>query len=90
MKNFRQINERNQVTIPANILRAVGLKPGDIVEVEQRGLELTLKPRKMEEQFHEEDWEALGELVNKQVKSGDYKEYPSVAEAREHYKKGKR
>ena len=87
MGKLRQINDRNQITIPANLLKSVGLKPGDLLELEARGTNLILKPRKLEEPLESEDWKALDQLVSRQVRDKEYTEYPSPRKARSHLKK---
>ena len=39
------ISSKNQITLPARMLREIGLKPGDQVAVERNGLRLILHPR---------------------------------------------
>ena len=39
------ISSKNQITLPARLLREIGLKPGDQLAVEQDGLRLILHPR---------------------------------------------
>ncbi len=39
------ISSKNQITIPARLLREMGLKPGDQLAVELDGLRLILHPR---------------------------------------------
>jgi len=90
MRNIRQINDRNQITLPVSILRSVGLKHGDYIEVKARGSELVLKHKKVEDVFSDEDWDALDKLVRRQVKAREYTEYSSVSRARAHLKKTKK
>jgi DNA replication initiation complex subunit (GINS family) len=44
-----------------------------------------LKSRKVANPFKDEDWQALGELANRQVKNKEYVEYNSIAKARAKY-----
>ena len=39
------ISSKNQITLPARLLREMGLKPGDQLAVELDGLQLILHPR---------------------------------------------
>ncbi len=39
------ISSKNQITLPARLLREIGLKPGDQLAVELDGLRLILHPR---------------------------------------------
>ncbi len=87
MNKLRQINQKNQITLPAGLLKAAGIKPGDFLEPTARGSEIILKPVRLEESFCEDDWEALEECVCRQVKKKKYKEYSSLKDAREHLKK---
>lgn len=90
MKNIRQINERNQITLPAYILKSVGLKHGDFIEVEARETELILKPKKIDDALTESDWNTLDKLVKKQIKAKEFKEYPSLSKAKLHLERIKK
>ena len=87
MRNIRQINERNQITLPAHILKVVGLKQGDFIEVAVKDTELVLKPKRMDDALTERDWNDLNKLVQKQIKAHAYTEYTSPSKARVHLKK---
>jgi len=87
MNKLRQINGKNQITLPAGLLKAAGIKPGDFLEPTARGSEIILKPVRLEESLCEEDWEALEACVCRQVKKKKYKEYSSLKDAREHLRK---
>ncbi len=87
MGKLRQINERNQITIPASLLKSIGAKTGDLMEFELKGENLVLKPRKIEEKLEAQDWDNLDELISQQVKKGNYREYSSPHKARGHFKR---
>jgi AbrB family looped-hinge helix DNA binding protein len=90
MKNIRQINDRNQITLPPYILKSVGLKQGDFIEVEARETELILKPKSIDDVLTESDWNTLDKLVKKQIKAKEFKEYHSIAKAKLHLKRIKK
>jgi len=90
MGNIRRINFRNQITLPVKILRSVGLKYGDYIEVKARGSELVLKKKKVGGTLSYDDWESAEKLVRSQVKAREYTEYSSVSRARAHIKKTKK
>jgi len=84
---MRQINQKNQVTLPAHLLKSLGVKSGDFIEVELKGSNLILKPKRVEDVFTKADWKALDELVTRQVKAKEFTEYSSPEKARSHIKK---
>jgi len=61
------VSERGQITLPANIRKRLGLKPGGMVTLEERRGELVLKPAAIVELqiYSEEDvarWNEEDEL----------------------------
>lgn len=81
---IRPIGRRNQVTLPAELLKRLSLKPGDLVDFEPREEGILLRPVaivKKEEAWHEEDLDAIEELIEKQVRKGQYLEFDSSKKA---------
>ena len=81
---LRQISRRNQLTLPADLLARLGLRPGDWVEVRAEGPSVILRPRVVEDPYTQEDLRALGRLVRRQRKAGQYKEFKTAAATLHH------
>lgn len=47
MKNISQVSPRGQVTLPASVRKALGLKPGDILLVEVEEGRVVLEPARV-------------------------------------------
>ncbi len=87
MALLRKVNERNQITIPPQILRKLGVRRGDYVEIESKDHQIVLYPKTVEDRFSESDWGLLETIVKKQVKAKQYKDYKNLKGARSHLKK---
>jgi AbrB family looped-hinge helix DNA binding protein len=65
-RHVTRINKRNQVTIPAEMLRDLGLEPGDEVEVEEAGGKLAVtklsRPAKTKQEYLDAIERASGSL----------------------------
>ena len=57
-----RILNRNLVTIPKEIVRALQIRPGDYVKVEQEGNGVRLVPVVVEEKWSQDDLEALRKI----------------------------
>ena len=57
-----KLKGNNTLTIPKTILKHVGLKAGDYVEVTDDGYKIVIMPKIKEEDFTDEEWEKLEKL----------------------------
>lgn len=88
MKMLRQVSERNQVTIPARILRDAGVRPGDYLEVVEDGGAIVLNPTAIgDDTLSRDDWDALDRLVRRETAAKQFTEYADVRTARKHLEK---
>ena len=89
MTRLRKINERNQITLPPDVLRDAGLTQGELVAIEARDGKIILEPKRLAEddQLSARDWSALDRLVRRQVKAGLFTEYATPRQAREHLRR---
>jgi AbrB family looped-hinge helix DNA binding protein len=84
MSVLRQISRRNQLTLPAEVLSALGLRAGDWVEVSAEGTALVVRPKLVEDPCTQEDLRAFDRLVRRQRKAGRYREFSSAGGALRH------
>jgi len=65
---IRPIGRRNQVTIPNQLLKRLGLHPGDFVNFVQEGKAILLKPMEVveKEEWTKEDLDAMQRLFKEQ------------------------
>ena len=86
MATLRRISDRNQITLPPLIMKEAGITYGSIVEIEARDGKIILEPREIKEKdLGKEDWDAMDRLVRRQVKRGEYVEYPDPHAAKKHF-----
>ena len=72
---IRPIGRRNQVTIPPQLLKRLGLHPGDLVNFRQEKEGILLKPVDVverNEDWTKEDLEGMERLFEKQKNKKDY------------------
>lgn len=88
MKIIRRVNERNQVTIPPDVLEKLSVEPGDYIEISSENGEVTLKPVRIAgDEWSGDDWKELERLVKEQLRQRQYKEYKSADSAKKHLKR---
>ena len=88
MKVLRQVNSRNQITLPPRVMKQARIRPGDYVEIVGEEGEVVVRPMTISEKgLSDEDWDKLERLVKKQVAAGAVREYDSVARAKRHLRK---
>ena len=88
MATLRRISYRNQLTLPPSVLREAGLGYGSLVAIEARDGKIILEPKEVRERdLAPEDWDALDRLVRRQVKAGEYTEYPDPGKAKKHFQR---
>lgn len=85
---LRQIGKRNQLTIPARLLRRMGIQPGEYVALTEDRGKITLLPKSIEDKkLSSQEWKKLERLVSQQVKKRKYTEYKNVNSAKKHLKR---
>ena len=87
MAAVRQIGKRNQLTLPASVLVKLGLRAGDWVEVKAEGTGVVLRPKLVEDPYSEDDLHALDQLVRRQRKAGQYRDFRTTASALRHLRR---
>lgn len=81
---IRPIGPRNQVTIPAEILKHFNIRPHDLVSFIVTKVGLLMKPVAVvdkTEVWEKDDLDAIEKVVDKQTKAGEYVEFSSTKEA---------
>ena len=81
---IRPIGPRNQVTLPAEILKHFQIHPHDLVSFCITTEGLLMKPvvvLEKNEVWEEGELDAIEKIVDKQIKSGEYIEFPGMSKA---------
>ncbi len=79
-----RISKKRQVSIPKKVMDALGLKPGDEVdfEIEKGSAKIipikTIKIPREQAWFWTDEWQRKEKEAEKDITSGNYKEYDSV------------
>jgi len=85
---LRQISKKRQITLPPEVLKDTGSKPGDYLEVLSEKGKIILIPKTVEDKFlTDEEWDKLDKLVKKQRRQGKYTLYTNAEEAKKHSRK---
>jgi hypothetical protein len=86
MNYLRRISDRNQLTIPPSVLKAVGAdEPHALFTVEAQNGRIVLEPKKISTQdLSAEDWDKLDRLVKKQTSGKHYTQYDGPQKAKKH------
>ncbi len=89
MAALRKINERNQITLPPDVLREAGLAQGELVAIMACDGKIILEPKRLAEDdaLSAKDWLALDRLVKRQVKANQFTEYANPRLARAHLRR---
>ena len=59
----QEIKEKNTLNIPQFILKRVGLKKGDFVEVSDDGYKIIIIPTAENEPYSEDEWDKLKKIA---------------------------
>lgn len=81
LSTIRPIGKRNQITIPAQLLKRFGLHPGDLVNFRQGKEGILLKPVEVverDEEWTKEELDAMERLFEKQKGKKDYVRFNDV------------
>ncbi len=86
---YRKLNDRNQITLPAKLLKTVGVGEGDLFEIiATPSGGIMLMPRQIEtKSYPDTTWKKLGSLVREQRATGAFTEYRSIKGAKQHLRK---
>lgn len=75
----RQLTERHTITLPKRVLEHVGVKPGDLLDINDDGRQIILRPKVCEDLFSAEAWEKLEKLSKEHGRA-----YKTAKKAKEH------
>jgi len=85
---LRQISKKRQITLPPEVLKDSGAKPGDFFEIVSKNGRIILIPKTVEDKFlTDEEWDKLDKLVKEQRRQGKYTLYTDPEEAKKHSRK---
>lgn len=87
---IRPIGKKNQVTIPSQLLKRLGLRPGDFVNFIQEGKVILLKPVEVvekEEVWTKEELDAMETLFKEQRCKKEYLRFSDSQSALKYLKK---
>lgn len=86
----RQLNDRNQITIPVRILSRIGVKAGSHLAIQEKNGTITIRPVTFTESGAEPsqvEWGKLKVFVDQQIAKGEYTEYRSPEAAKKHLRR---
>jgi hypothetical protein len=86
MAYLRRLRDRNQLTLPPQILQAAGVSEEQaLFSIEVQEGRIILEPRRLaDEELSEEGWEQLDHLVQKQVRNKQFTHFPDARKAKKH------
>ncbi|MBA1337116.1 MAG: hypothetical protein HPY66_3552 [Firmicutes bacterium] len=77
-----ELRQKSQVTIPADILKALNLKTGDKLEFSVQDGKIIIQPvvtiPKDQAWFWTEKWQAEERIVDEQIKNGQVKSFDNI------------
>lgn len=80
-----ELRQKSQVTIPADILKALNLKAGDKLEFTVQDGKIIVQPvitvPKDQAWFWSEKWQAEERIVDEQIKNGQVKSFDNIDDA---------
>src|SRR5207247_2258403 len=80
-----QVHRKGQITLPQRVRRRLGLKEGDLFEVEVREDEIILHRRKLvdasQAYFWTEEWQRGERQASEDIRAGRVTDYPNAAAA---------
>ena len=80
-----ELRQKSQVTIPADILKALNLKTGDKLEFTVEDGKIIMQPvvtvPKDQAWFWTEKWQADEKIVDEQIKNGQVKSFDNIDDA---------
>jgi bifunctional DNA-binding transcriptional regulator/antitoxin component of YhaV-PrlF toxin-antitoxin module len=88
MKVLRQVNSRNQITLPPKVLKRARICAGDYIEIVGEEGRVVLRPTEISDKgLSDEDWDKLERLVKREIAAGAARDYDSVEKAKGHLRK---
>ena len=70
---IRQVNKKNQLTLPPGFLKEAGIAPGGYVALQMEGRRIVLKPVRVEEDdFTREELDDMEQVIHSQIKKKKY------------------
>ena len=82
---LRTVNERRQITLPPKIMKRVGVKIGDYLEIKPDKDRIVLIPKSIEDKFlSRTEWKKLEELVKKEHSQKKFTSYTQPNKAKKH------
>lgn len=76
------VRKNAQITLPASIRKKAHVQEGDLIEVEVRGDEIVLKPKKLIDKsqswFWTEEWQKAEKEAQEDIEHGRVKEFETV------------
>ncbi|OIO76311.1 MAG: hypothetical protein AUJ85_00625 [Elusimicrobia bacterium CG1_02_37_114] len=87
---IRPIGPRNQVTLPAEIIKHFRIHPHDLVSFSITKEGLLMKPvvvLEKNEVWEEGELDAIEKIIDKQIKAGEYVEFSDMSKADSFLKK---
>ena len=77
-----ELRQKSQITIPADILKALNLKTGDKLEFMVQDGKIIVQPvvtvPKEQAWFWSEKWQAEEKIVDEQIKNGQVKSFDNI------------
>lgn len=84
MPALTKVTRHGQITLPADLRRAVGIAEGDLIEVQRVGDDLMLTPKRLVDKsqayFWTPEWQAAEAQAEADIRAGRVKRFASVAE----------
>ena len=75
MSAIMKISSQRQIRIPKKLMKILSIETGDFVEIDIKGNEIVLKPRKLIDPtqgwYWTKEWQVLEEEADEQVKCND-------------------
>lgn len=89
MRNMAVVSERGTITIPEHIRNTVNIIPGDLIEFKPEKdkiilIRLVVKHNKDEIFMNGNEWDRFDNLVQKQLRKGQYQSYNDLNKAKLH------
>lgn len=88
MRNMAVVSERGTITIPEHIRNTVNIIPGDLIEFrpeKDKIILIRLVVKHSDEVFmNENEWDRFDNLIQKQLRKGQYQSYNDLNKAKLH------
>ena len=85
MAELVQVRKKAQVTLPLSVRRKLGIEEGDYMDVQVRGSEVVLKPKKLVDKdqayFWTKRWQEGERQADEDIRTGRLISFPNAKEA---------